>query len=365
MIPHFSSSTSGLVTLRDIAKRLNVSHATVSLALRDHPRISAKRREEVQKAAKEMGYRPDPMLAALAEYRHQKSPVPVASGMAWITRWNRVERASLLARNEIRAYWKGAFAEAEAQGYRLEEVAWDETCSPARMEQILATRGVQAVLLPPHEQEHDWEGFDWTRFSAVCIGQGFTLPLHKVDANHVHDGVLAMEEMRKKGYQRVGFVGQWKTHLDGQPRPSSGYASQLAFLNYSGTMLAQSTGMPEASLPPFWIPEGTPVGEMQEGFAAWMREHRPDAILSATPAIRDLLRMVGMEAPRDIGLAAMNIFDGSTEAGICPQMETIGQVAVRTLISLVRMRKKGFPPYGITSVIEGRWSEGPSLPPRN
>ncbi len=129
-------------------------------------------------------------------------------------------------------------------------------------------------------------------------------------------------------------------------------------------MLAQGTTTPDTVLPPFWMPEGTPVSEVQERFVAWMREHRPDAILSATPVIRDLLRMVGMEAPRDIGLAAMNVFDGSTEAGIAPQMETIGQVAVRTLISLVRLRKRGFPPYGITSVIEGKWSEGPTLPPR-
>ena len=362
MIPHFTSSTTGLVTLRDIAKRLNVSHATVSLALRDHPRISVKRREEVQKIAKEMGYRPDPMLAALAEYRHQKSPVPVASGMAWITRWNRAERASLLGRAEIRAYWKGAFAEAEAQGYRLEEVAWDETCTPARMEQILATRGIQAILLPPHEREHDWEGFDWSHFSAVCVGQGFGLPLHKIDTNHVHDGVLAMEAIRAKGYQRVGFVGQWKAQAQG--RPASGYASQMAFLNYSGTMLAQGNTTPDAVLPPFWTPEGAPLAESQERFVAWLKANRPDAILAAEPGIRELLRSVGLEAPRDIGLATMNVNDGSSEAGISPQMETVGLVAVRTLISLVRLRRRGFPPYGITSMIEGVWTDGPSLPPK-
>ncbi|SDU21180.1 LacI family transcriptional regulator [Verrucomicrobium sp. GAS474] len=365
MISHFTSSTSGLVTLRDIAKRLNVSHATVSLALRDHPRISAKRREEVQKIAKEMGYRPDPMLAALAEYRHQKSPVPVVSGMAWITRWNRAERTSLLARSEIRAYWKGAFAEAEAQGYRLEEVAWDETCSPARMEQILATRGIQAILLPPHEREHDWAGFDWNHFSAVCVGQGFALPLHKIDANYIHDGILAMESIRARGYKRVGFVGQWRTQQTGHDRPATGYTSQLAYLNYSGTMLAQGEMSPESVMPPFWISEGAAPAEVQERFVDWLRANRPDAILSAAPGIRDMLRLVGLEAPRDIGLAAMNVNDGTSDAGICPQMETIGQVAVRTLISLVRLRKKGFPPYGITSVIEGKWVDGESLPPKN
>ncbi|HEY8966860.1 MAG TPA: hypothetical protein VIM58_10475, partial [Candidatus Methylacidiphilales bacterium] len=110
--------------------------------------------------------------------------------------------------------------------------------------------------------------------------------------------------------------------------------------------------------------EGSTPAEAQDRFAAWLREHKPDAILSGAPATRDLLRNVGMEAPRDIGLAAMNINDGSADAGINPQMETIGQVAVRTLISLVRMRKKGFPPYGITSMIDGQWVDGATLPPK-
>ncbi|HEX7469541.1 MAG TPA: helix-turn-helix domain-containing protein, partial [Verrucomicrobiae bacterium] len=54
------------VTVYDIAEKLGVSHSTISLALRNHPGISEKRREQVKKAAKEMGYVPDPHLAALA-----------------------------------------------------------------------------------------------------------------------------------------------------------------------------------------------------------------------------------------------------------------------------------------------------------
>jgi len=47
------------VTIKDIAKELNIHHSTVSRALRDHPDISDETKAMVQKIAKEMDYHPD------------------------------------------------------------------------------------------------------------------------------------------------------------------------------------------------------------------------------------------------------------------------------------------------------------------
>ena len=44
------------VTIKDIAARLGVSHATVSRALNDHPAISAETRTRVVQAAGALGY---------------------------------------------------------------------------------------------------------------------------------------------------------------------------------------------------------------------------------------------------------------------------------------------------------------------
>lgn len=46
------------VTVVEIANRLNVSHSTVSRALRDHPKISLKTKKRVKELAEEMGYHP-------------------------------------------------------------------------------------------------------------------------------------------------------------------------------------------------------------------------------------------------------------------------------------------------------------------
>ena len=57
------------VTLRDVADRVGVSHVTISLALRNHPSIPLRRRQEVKSVAEQMGYRPDPLLSSLAAGR--------------------------------------------------------------------------------------------------------------------------------------------------------------------------------------------------------------------------------------------------------------------------------------------------------
>lgn len=54
-------SNNGKVTIYDLAQQLHTTASTVSRALQDNPRISAKMREAVQKLAKELHYIPDPI----------------------------------------------------------------------------------------------------------------------------------------------------------------------------------------------------------------------------------------------------------------------------------------------------------------
>jgi len=53
------------VTIKDIAKAANVSYATVSRALADHPDISEKTKQKIKKLAKEMGYTPNTIARGL------------------------------------------------------------------------------------------------------------------------------------------------------------------------------------------------------------------------------------------------------------------------------------------------------------
>ena len=57
------------VTLQDIADRLSLSRTAVSLAVRDHPRISLATRDKVRALAKKMGYEPDRIARSLVTGR--------------------------------------------------------------------------------------------------------------------------------------------------------------------------------------------------------------------------------------------------------------------------------------------------------
>ena len=72
------------VTTRDIAERLEISQAAVSLALRSSREISPALCKRVQETAENMGYRPDPLLSSLSHYRRSKTPMTVGQALAWI-----------------------------------------------------------------------------------------------------------------------------------------------------------------------------------------------------------------------------------------------------------------------------------------
>ena len=56
-------------TMKDVAQQLGVHTTTVSLALRNSPKLPIETREKIQALAKKMGYHQDPMLSALTAYR--------------------------------------------------------------------------------------------------------------------------------------------------------------------------------------------------------------------------------------------------------------------------------------------------------
>ena len=49
----------GRITIKDIAKLLEVNPSTVSRALKDHPDISVSMKERIQQVAKDLGYQPN------------------------------------------------------------------------------------------------------------------------------------------------------------------------------------------------------------------------------------------------------------------------------------------------------------------
>jgi DNA-binding LacI/PurR family transcriptional regulator len=336
------------VSLRDIAAKLGVSHSTVSLALRDHPRISAAVKERVRKTAEEMGYRPDPMLAALANYRRGRENHSISASVAWINAWRDPEALRKL--KEFDFYWQGAFKAADKFGFRLEEFRMGRECSPKRLHQILSTRGIRGILLPPHQFDPDWQDFPWEEYSIVRFGRSLHVPAcHIVTADQVANTILAVQKIHQRGYRRIGFAG-----IKGD-FSERGMQFELGFLG--GQRLIQNPD----PIPVLILSKDSPSDRLT-ALRAWLEQHRPDAIFTVDAGLPDLLKKLGYKVPEDIGLAVTSILDAKADAGIDQHPEEIGRVGFLMLNSLINDRSRGIPDIFRQILVEGSWVDGSSLP---
>ena len=109
---------------------------------------------------------------------------PICAGIAWINAWPKPD--DLRKHREFDFYWKGAYAAADKFGYRLEEFQLGRDMSPHRLHQILSTRGIRGLLLPPHHIVPDWKDFPWSEYSVVRFGRSVQHPdTHLVTADQV------------------------------------------------------------------------------------------------------------------------------------------------------------------------------------
>ena len=337
------------VTCRDIAASVGVSASTVSLALRNHPRIRKVVRDKIKATADHMGYQPDPRLAVLSNCRRNSPTKPAASVMAWIS--CRKQHGDQKKLKGFDAFWRGANSAAAKLGYRLEEFLINEELSPKSLHQIFKARGIRAVLLPPEETQPDWGDFPWEEYSVVRLGQSLQTPLaHLVASDLVGNTLLAFEKMWEQGYRRIGFI----TH-----QPVSG---PLGSPYQGGFLLAQSCLPPEVQFPILeW--NGSKPKKQQALLGAWLKQYRPDAVLSDFPNIKQKLSALGFVAPKDIGLAMINIHDAEGDSGINQQQEEIGRVAILTLNSLIMNGEKGRPAAFQRILVQGTWVDGSCLTP--
>lgn len=335
--------------MRDIARRLNISHTTVSRALQNDWRITEAVRLEVQRMAKELGYQRDPMLAALAHYRRARVEHPITASLAWINTWPEPER--LRNFREFALYWQGATAEAARNGYRLDELGCSKDLSPSRLHEVLRARGIRGILLPPGwaGQTFDWGGFNWDDFCVVRFGYSFETPAsHLVASDQLSNGLLAFERMWRRGYRRIGMV-MWKTQGTRLVRFSAGY------------LYGQLQVPVKSRLSPLMLSE-TDSQTDERHLLAWLKKAKPDAILTDISSLPQMLAKIGRRVPKDIGLAALSVLDGGVSAGIYQNSEEIGSAAVQLLISLIHHNQRGIPEIPREVLVRGRWVDGDSLP---
>ena len=352
------------VTLADIAAKAEVHVTTVSLALRNHPRLPETTRNRIHAIANALGYRPDPLLRALVSYRGKIMNRRNTPTLAYVTNWNTCWGwKNATGHAEFHA---GADAMANKLGYKLEHFWMREPgLTQGRLSRVLYSRGINGLIIASHGREMgDALQFDWPSFSAVKIDYFPHQPvLHNVTNNQCDIVRLAMQKVIANGYKRIGFVMHrgWDHAVD--HLWTAGFLCEQQHLPTRDRVGAHI--FPELLPVEGWLNENNaPVVADLPSFSKWYEKYKPEVLISKGSFVLPLLAKMGVKIPRD--LAFVDVFlektDGVT-AGVRQNHAAVGGTAVEILAGQLQHNKFGVPEIPTTTFVEGTWFDGASCPP--
>jgi DNA-binding LacI/PurR family transcriptional regulator len=323
------------VTQKAIAAALKIHVSTVSKALKGDPAIAKGTVEAVQAKAKEMGFRPDPMLKALASYRRKGPLRSYRSTLGWILNHSRSTDMSLYP--GYHEYFEGAKARAEALGYGLEAVWVDGVqVTLKNLPRILVARGIRAVVFAPQVRSGTVMAFPVEDFCTLTIGYSLNYPHMDIITNdHFSTMRELLERLRGKGYERIGCY-LWK--IDNE---RMGRRARSALLAYG-----QESAVSVKSYGQF----------SEKAFREWVRQGGFDAIVSRGVEQWQIVQTIHQASRRRIGFASYAVAsEGSPFSGMSHRNYEIGVRAIEWLSSKLERGQFGPSEYPQRLLIAGGW----------
>jgi LacI family transcriptional regulator len=332
------------ITIKDIARECGVSHTTVSLALRDHERISLATKKRVREMAERLGYRRHPMLSALMANLSQSHPSTAAVPLAAL--YTHTESA-VDGNDYHRVVWQGMQERAGELGFKLDRFFFDQKKMTAkRVSQILVTRGIRGVVIPAFLWAGGHLSIDWDEFCVISVGYSMLRPnMHRVCPDQYRAIRMALRELRHLGYTRPGLVLNEQSDV----RTLNLWRSGFYGLEYGGKR--------RGVVP---VLETEAINETL--LLQWYKKYKPDVIISSDLEIVGPLQKSGLDFPKDIGLISLDLRDnGKAIAGINQNGKLVGAAAIEQLVQLLYYNESGIPEFPRVLQIPSIWRDGESV----
>jgi len=332
------------VSMRDVAQQAGLSRSAVSLALQGHPSIPRATRERVQAAASHLGYRKNPLVAALMRSRRRSEGTAVPQlPLAFLTSDRSPDSWRQSATH--RRFHASAATRAAELGFRLDEFSvGDPDLRPERVRVLLQARGIQGLLIAPLPGEQTRLDFDVTDFAAVGLGMSVREPgIDRVADDHFHGAREAFAQTLALGYRRIGLA------------VAASISRRLDNRWWAGFLVAQQE-LPERLRFPALMPETR--DDLPEQLGAWIRRHRLDAVIF-TLRDPDLMNV----APSEVGLVSLSVPDATGRvAGIRQDEQRVGSEAIDLLAARLQQWTTGPSDSPRLTLIPGVWCPGLSAP---
>jgi len=292
-------------SLKDIAKRMGVSIATVSRALRNSHEVGEDLKRKIQALAHEMNYRPNPFAQSLRKEAPRIIGVVVPN---LVTHYY----AGVLDGIEDYARQKGysVFSSNSHENHELETLAIDNFIS-LHVEGIIACLAQDTTDYSHFEEIHNM-GIPLVFFARTCLPNMFS----QVVADGDVAAQKATQHLIDRGCRRIAFIGG-PNHLDMVRRRKHGYLEALRENGISIDRSLVSCGKIDFDC------------ARENTLQLLQRPHRPDAILAfndiVTYAAFDAIKSLDLRIPDDV--AIIGFTDGDTTAFVTPPLSVIADQA--------------------------------------
>lgn len=339
------------VTMDTIAREVGVSKNAVSLALRNHPSISAHTRERILASAEKLGYQRNPAFGELMSQMRRKGYANNQSTLAVFNAHRDPE--AFRQHPTIPQYFKGCRRRAGQLRYPL-DTFWlhEPDISCARWIQILESRGIRGLVLIGLMKENRLPSHLLPligRFPAVVTGVRTREPaLSFACVDHHILAIRAFEKALELGYQRPGLVLDRNIDDLVDYRFSSGYRC------------AQQAVPVSRRLQPFFEVEKARADPRM--FADWLKTQKPDVIFTLYREVRDWLEDLGYTVPDNMGLIQLEWREKQPEwAGMNQHNDITGEAAVDMLIGMIHRGEKSVMDFPRATLIGPTWVDGQTV----
>ena len=313
------------ITIKDIARALNISPSTVSRALKNHPDISQDTKDLVNKYAKDFNYKPNTLALSLRMSKNNTIGVIIPEIVHYFF-------SSILS---------GIEQIANAEGYNVIICQSDENYEKeVRNTKALVATRVSGVLasLAKHTTNYDHfqdiidSDIPLVFFDRICIG----LNTDRVVVDDYAGAFAAVEYLIQTGCKRIAFYSS-PFHLEISKNRKNGYMDALRKYNLpvDESLIRVCDTREEAII---ITPEILDRPNRPDGFFA-INDHCAAGILYAA-------KLAKLRVPKDV--AIMGFSDGELAKACDPMLSTveqhgfeIGKHAAKLLIDKINGETQG------------------------
>lgn len=336
-------------SMADLAREAGVTKMTVSRVLNDRPHVSADAKAKVLSAVEKLGYRKNNLVSTVMTQVVRSRSVDYHTPIVFLCDafTQKLDRKN----RSMQMLYQGAREQARKYGFGFEVMYYrDGSLTPKRINQILESRNIQAVAVNvSYRPSSEPLSLNWERLvAATCWGRLYEpANLSQVMPDIPRALRTCFSQLAGRGYQRLGVI----MHPD--------FNNVTSEFTYT-TLLRYQEGIPKKNR---LIPLLADFEVKPETILRWVKEQKPDVIMSFNTSHAKFLREGGYRIPEDLGFFVLSLWQPELISGVLIQREILGQHLINLLVQKLLAQEFGIPQSPLRLMFAPAWNEGTTLRP--